>query len=187
MCIYKHIHNIHTHTRTHTHTHTHIQMRQTSEEGQTAEHLLLKPFSEIASVGSGGSSAGSCKGLAPRSSVSHYKSVPSYTKRTSIALSVGGEGVGGGASGGDGGVDFVCYEVTGLVRGSLYEFQIVASNNNVDSSAGSKSFYYSPVSAPHVSPPSNSISVVSQESTSEFGCWVGVGGEGESHIVVGLM
>ena len=74
-----------------------------------------------------------------------------------------------GAEGGSAGVlvsaDFVCFEVTGLVLGTVYEFKVIAKNNNVDASQPSQSFFHMPTQKPRSSPPSTSISVVMQGST----------------------
>ena len=142
-----------------------IQARHSSS-GVGGADLDLKPFYAVATVGSAGSAERACKGLKPRESVSHLMPVDSYTKRVANKLNVGGEGAEGGSAGVRVGADLVCFEVTGLVRGSLYEFQVVAKNNNVDASPPSKSFFYTPTPKPPTSPPWTSIAVVQQDSTS---------------------
>ena len=105
-----------------------------------------------------------CRGLGPRESVSHLMPVDSYTKAVIAKDNVGGVGAEGGSAGVRVGADFVCYEVTGLVLGTVYEFKVIAKNNNVDASQPSQSFFHMPTQKPRSSPPSTSISVVMQDS-----------------------
>jgi hypothetical protein len=91
--------------------------------------------------------------------------VDSYTKAVIAKDNVGEVGAEGGSAGVLVSADFVCFEVTGLVLGTVYEFQVIAKNNNVDASQPSQPFFHMPTQKPRTSPPSTSISVVMQDST----------------------
>ena len=145
----------------------HIRVRESSSPNLGGSDLKTMPFAEIASVGNAGSSIGACRGLEPRVSVAYRKNVPSQTKRSARE----GAGFDWGDAGKLTGVDLLCYEVTGMASGRLYEFQIIASNNNLERSAPSSSFYYTPVDLPTASPSSSSVSVVWHEDDSATFFW----------------
>ena len=112
-----------------------------------------------------GSSDGGCRGLEPRPSVSHQKTVPSFTKKVNTELEWGDVGEVQAQ-------DLVCFEVTGLVRERVYQFQVIASNNNLDRSSASPTFLHISNPPPLASPPSDSVSVAWQERTSMTLHWL---------------